>query len=416
MFSNVLSDLQKLLSPSFVVSVFFPVLAFWTANLAMVCWLNEPFRNFAISQFNEPKVGQLAVLLAISLIAVGIFGYMFSALLPKVQSLLEGRWVAPIASFFVSAQARKFENIRRQLVATINLRSELLRLTEGTTQWENWIVRLGRAREEGHKKNKNSYSKKHESYKKIKGLLRIWRKNGWISVNLLQDAVQSLENALEENEAAIPENGSRFLLDEAHTRLVEIIGDVVEFADMESTRLHNRIQFEFGDTTFSPTSMGNVANTVQSYGEKKYNFNVEVFWPRMQRALQRDKDFGPVIQNSKVQLDFLLACCALTGAWTLLWCSFFICVRRGLFPFYLTASFGTLATYAWYRIATAHYRTFAAVMRTSIDLFRLDLLRDLNLKVPINMNDERELWAQLHRIAALNEPINLTFERPKDVP
>ena len=58
--------------------------------------------------------------------------------------------------------------------------------------------------------------------------------------------------------------------------------------------------------------MGNVGNTIKSYAEQRYQLNFEILWSRMQRAIQSDKDFAPLMQQTKTQFDFLLPCCALT--------------------------------------------------------------------------------------------------------
>jgi hypothetical protein len=106
--------------------------------------------------------------------------------------------------------------------------------------------------------------------------------------------------------------------------------------------------------------MGNVANTIQSYAEQRYKLNFEVFWTRMQRAIQKDKDFGPILQQAKTQLDFLVSCTSLTVVWWLVWSTSLASMKAGREHFLLV------------------------------------------------------VWETLHKLTQFAEPINLHYQHPKD--
>jgi hypothetical protein len=89
-------------------------------------------------------------------------------------------------------------------------------------------------------------------------------------------------------------------------------------------------------------------------------------------------------------------------------------MKAGREHFLLVAVGGPIMAYAWYRIAVAQYRTFADVLRTSIDLFRFDMLSDLHFALPADVSDERDVWETLHKLTQFAEPINLHYQHPKD--
>jgi hypothetical protein len=85
----------------------------------------------------------------------------------------------------------------------------------------------------------------------------------------------------------------------------------------------------------------------------------------------------------------------------------------GRLAFLFVALAGPLIAYAWYRAGVAQYRTFADVLRTSIDLFRFDLLNDLHIALPGDVPEEQALWDTLHRIHSFYEPQPLNYQHPK---
>jgi hypothetical protein len=544
MLSTVLTSLQNLIQGRFVVSAFFPMLAFVTVNGAMVAWLNEASRAL-LHTFLEASTAKSSFLMAVSLIATAMLAYIFSALLPGFQLLLEGRWPAWLISIFVPVQVRQLEdleqsrkendrlrgglenpqdrdwrpnasiragativpsvnnprqfvftatqkgttaaaapvfpqiqlqevadggviwrntgiafNIQRHdwaasapiaanativpasnndagfvftatkggttgLVAPVFPQARLGQVIDGTVTWsnsgvisnvkqpvENWELRLSEARAIGtsHHRGQNTFAKNSQAVRLVIKLERLRRHNKPIYYGDLAEAVTAMETALAGHDADHPEKRT---LEMTRARLQQIIDYATDHAYSEDIRLTNKLQFNFGSQRPAPTRMGNVANTIQSYAEGRYNLNFEIFWSRMQRAIQKDKDFSPVLQQAKTQLDFLISCTVLTAIWSFLWIVNSLLLGTGRLSFLLAAAVGPLIAYMWYRAAVAQYQTFADVLRTSVDLFRFDLLKDLHIALPDDLVEEQALWDNLHRIHAYYEPQPLHYQHPK---
>jgi hypothetical protein len=276
---------------------------------------------------------------------------------------------------------------------------------------QDWATRLLEARKNGHNNHKNQNLFTTKAGADIIGELQQRRRaNKPIDYTVLEDAVSKLEKELAVNDADDPGPDGKFALETTRASLKNLIGYASDQAYSEEIRLTNKLRFNFGSQPPAPTRMGNIANTVQSYAEQRYKLNFEIFWSRMQRAIQKDKDFMPVLQQTKMQLDFLIACSALTAIWSMLWMVITSLVSAGYLPFLLAAVPGPLVAYVWYRVAVAHYQTFADVLRTCLDLFRFDLLKDLHIGLPGDLPEEQALWEMLHRIHSYYEPQSLHYE------
>jgi len=50
---------------------------------------------------------------------------------------------------------------------------------------------------------------------------------------------------------------------------------------------------------------------------------------------------------------------------------------------------------------------------TSFDTFRFDLLRQMGLKLPADVEEERWIWENVDRLDTFGEPQNFQYEPPK---
>jgi hypothetical protein len=70
--------------------------------------------------------------------------------------------------------------------------------------------------------------------------------------------------------------------------------------------------------------------------------------------------------------------------------------------------------YACYLVAVAQYRTLADLLRSSVDLFRFDLLAALRHPQPDGVKEERYLWGKVDALHILYEIDDLPYvPRPK---
>jgi len=415
MLSTILTSLQSLISPRFIVASFFPALAFWFSNALMLLWLNEPFRALTDKTINQSTLGQSSVLMAAALIGVAISAYALSAIMSGIQSLMEGSWPEPVAALFAPAQARHLKDLETRMRSYRVTRGGLEKNVHGLRQTEAWQKELREARVKGQTNHcgANNYAGDAPSAKKVLELAALRYRYQSISAGQLTEAVNMLKPALESNDADQKGPDDKYTLEEIRQQLWDLIGYAVRHAQDQHRHYMNQRRFSFGTTTIAPTRMGNVAQTIQSYAVERYDFNFELLWSRMQRVLQKDTNFGPILQAAKTQLDFLIASSALTWFWAMCWAVILTATGGPALVFFAVVSVGPMLAWVWYRAAVVHYRAFADVLRTSIDLFRFDLLSELHLPLPSGVLEERELWNMVDRLQGLYELHDLRYVQPK---
>jgi hypothetical protein len=424
MLSTLLQNLQSLLSKSFVIGSFFPALTFWFLNGLMLFWLFEPFRAEVLDSFGSGNTTRSAFLVGAALVGIALFAYALSAMSGTLRSLLEGKWWDWLSAAFVPAEAHRFYRIEQALnnvialCGRLDLRAEdwKKRLKDARTEGSDFCKkRLRDARTEGSDKHPgvNVYTGTTEpAAVQIRALHELHLNHTLLQAAQLEAAVTVLEQVLRQNDANAPVDG-KYALDDAQQQLVWLIDRAVDRARDEHFRLANKHVFNFGTLRLAPTMMGNIADTVQSYAANRYRFNLEVFWSRLQKTLQKDEKFYLVVQDAKTQLDFLIACAWLTALWTAVWTIVLGIVSYHYRVFPAVALGGPVLAYVWYRVAVEHYRAFADVLRTAVDLFRFDLLKELRLAVPADVVDEWALWESLTALTAYSEEYNFRYEHPK---
>lgn len=477
--SSLITILQGLIPGRFVVSAFFPTLAFVTISFAMLAWLNEPFHAFSADTFLlKSSAAKSAFLMTVIMMGTAMLAYIFSALLPAFQLILEGRWPAWLISIVVPVQVRQFQKLEQEKRENDRLRGGLensptisdwsgnqhvplgavirpsknnaggyafiaiqagstggatpaflpavgAQLNDGTVIWENagtpseikspndgWTFRLRAARIRGTSSHRahNAFTMNSDAARAVAWLERLRQHNRVIRYSDLENAVSLVQSELVQNDADDPANPA---LENTRAKLKELIDYATDRAYSEELRLTNKQRFNFDSLRPAPTRMGNIANTVQSYAERRYKLNFEIFWSRMQRAIQKDSNFAPVLQQSKMQLDFLISCCVLTAIWSALWTTISLSTGAGKLAFALSSLIGPLIAYIWYRAAVAQYQTFADVLRTTLDLFRFNLLTDLHIALPDDLPEEQALWDTLNLVHSYYEPQPLHYQHPK---
>jgi hypothetical protein len=410
MFATLLSNLQSLISTRFLVTSFFPTLAFWCGHAAMLFFLNASFHQIVLKYVNG--TGSLTVVGAAAiLVGIAFTAYAQAALLPAIQSLMEGNWSLWLVSVFSPPQVKRFERLNKEIDKNRRLRGSFM---GAPSQADRWKAELTQARIQGTANVAvNNYGFQNPSAVSVAKLSRRRLRSLSILASDIDSAVTQLAPDLRGNNADQVGAGGDNALEQVRSSLWQLIDYANEYAASQYRMLLTIRQSTYGAFPFAPTRMGNIAKSVQSYAIERYNFNFEFFWSRLQLIVQRDKDFGPVLQAAKTQLDFLLSCSALTMLWTLIWLVWLI-LSSGPVPVLAAVGIlGPLTAYGWYSVAVRHYLTVADLLRSSVDLFRLDLLSQLQYVRPETVVEERRLWDTLDQLHVLYALHDMRFAAPK---
>ena len=239
-------------------------------------------------------------------------------------------------------------------------------------------------------------------------LIRLVHRLGWcIKPKRLQETVNVLAKALTKNNAS-----KEGLLFDAVQDLRAAITYALDRYQFEiRVLMHNR-QTNFpgvgplsedqpegpsANNILAPTAMGNIGRAMSTYTLIRYQLDLDVFWTRLQNSLQKDgKDYYSVLQDSKVQVDCSVTLFWLSLGFTIFWTPALLWWFGSTVREFLTVGIaGTVLVVGSYLLACQSYRVFADVMRSSVDLFRFQVLQALHIPLPLSSEAERDLWYRL---------------------
>ena len=149
-----------------------------------------------------------------------------------------------------------------------------------------------------------------------------------------------------------------------------------------------------------PTKLGNVIRSFESYSLRQYGMDAVTFWPRLVSVIP--KDYATAIDEAKSSFDFMLNCSALSSL-----LAFIVFVTGLVYPSHFNVPGGwlfwlsklvvmCLAAHYFYRLSIGRARTWGNTVRTSFDLYRRDLLKQLGYaRAPETLAEEQALWSNL---------------------
>jgi hypothetical protein len=163
-----------------------------------------------------------------------------------------------------------------------------------------------------------------------------------------------------------------------------------------------------------PSRLANTLAVAEEYPFERYGMDAAVFWPRVSAEIAPQKlesltaSFGAMngllnlsLLSCLVAIEFLIAGIAISTGWIQP-----LPPHRWLFAAIAIGSAGisVLVALALYRAAVGVARSVANAMRTAFDYYRGDVLRRFNLKMPDDIDEERQMWLRLAAFIRRGEP------------
>jgi hypothetical protein len=149
--------------------------------------------------------------------------------------------------------------------------------------------------------------------------------------------------------------------------------------------------------TVRATALGNAIESYNLYPYKRYKMEATVFWPRLRNEMS--KEYLEVVQDQRTLLDFLLTMASLLGIYGLM--AMFLGPWLWYQPWrrWFVLALGALAlSYACYRLALHTAEQLGELIRSSFDLFRLELMKSLRRPAPEALSIERAQWEELSEL------------------
>ena len=152
-----------------------------------------------------------------------------------------------------------------------------------------------------------------------------------------------------------------------------------------------------------PTQLGNVYRAFEDYSFKRYGIDSLFFWERLAKVIP--EDYAGKVEELNNTVVFLLSSSLLsfivTGELIILSIVNWEFSRTRFLLSLLCLFFG----YSFYHMAVPTAQILGRHIRTCYDLFRLDLLDELNVERPKTFGgqEEKALWRSVHEFLVLGE-------------
>jgi hypothetical protein len=187
-----------------------------------------------------------------------------------------------------------------------------------------------------------------------------------------------------------------------------------------------------------PTRFGNIILTSELYPEEKYAINSLALWtrllqvtPPLYRELVEEKNNHMVFLLNSSFLSYCIGLLAFIIGLAGLPCQIFkgayICPTVSLSqPFYirgfvhvsaleylLVSLVFLIGGYILYIFALPAAEAFGLLIRSGFDMYRFDILRQMNQRIPRNLDDEKNLWRELSEYIIAGSTLKVKKIKPE---
>jgi hypothetical protein len=397
MISTFIDRLGGLLPKYFIFSSFVPVLVYATVNSLLLYYLDARFRAFIgpFSTLSDTAAPVLSLFVGAIVIA-----YVMSTVGVYLREVLEGRHLwwhfGPLRLTMMSYEQRRLDEILRQLEEA---RNESRKIVRGK---KKWLALFDDEQSSGGPKQHNSveYDASKKASTSVNALRAIRAESGSIHYDQLERAVTELAAVYHSNIS----HESKSLFQSDYLELLRLIDYAVDrWAERESD-CYRESSSAFGPPSLAPTRIGNIAASMQAYAVTRYGLDLGSLWSRISIVFQSKETYYGGLLDAKTQLDFLVTCWWLTIITFAVW--FILLALNGfsLVMFLVVSFIGPVIAYVLYMLVGTNYLAFADLVRSGVDLYRFDLLTSLHVRLPQSLDEEKELWQKIQRIASFGEP------------
>ncbi len=174
-----------------------------------------------------------------------------------------------------------------------------------------------------------------------------------------------------------------------------------------------------------PTRFGNTLKAAENYTGERFGFDGVQFWPRLVHVIPAE--YRQSIDAVRNELSFLVNMSILSFTFSILCVlaifytmsktnvglggsAVFLGFLLKSLPYLIALVAGLLISVFFYNASLFSVGSFGLMIRSSFDLFRLDLLKKMELELPKNSIEEFETWYSLNELIVLGRH-SLTFKQ-----
>ena len=158
-----------------------------------------------------------------------------------------------------------------------------------------------------------------------------------------------------------------------------------------------------------PTRLGNIIRSAELYPYYRYRADPIILGPRMQALFP--ESYLKVLQEAASSLEFLLVIATLGGVFSI-FSGLYLLITNAPWWIFLTCFWGGfILAIGAYSGSLNHARAYAEQLRSGFDLYRTDLLKQMRMPLPNDLDEERELWERIGLFLYRDFPPDLPFTR-----
>jgi len=419
MLTTAIDKVQGLLSRGFLLGAFFPVLIFVALNAVVAyCGLTDRRTSFAAlkKEWWPTDVSDQAFLTAAILVTIGVVAYVLSALVDLFRSFLEGRFLGPrLRENLMTAVRADFSQKWRDSGSAQRDWDDLMKFRDAQVQQLDDSIAAGNAA--GGAGNPGAVDTAETDLRNAQGKVpgagdhRIQLETALLSVNA---ALQANRTA---STAAAPLTAAQLAISERLDQLNRDIRNEIDRLVAAGKRRFDAawasVHGNYVPDDLRPTRLGNIRAVIESYSEKSYGVRFDYIWPRLQLFVLKDDKFSATVEYAKAQLDFSLLMLCLATVTVVLWLPALTIWGTSMWTVIALGALGPATVYFFYLLVQESQIVFSAIVQSSIDMYRMDVLARLRQYLPMGLSYERRLWDDLQKVPDAAGSIELRYSHPK---
>lgn len=413
MFNTVFTIFQGGLSRAFWFGSFLPVLIVAAVHLGIAGALfpeHVPVRVWVLE-----GTGTAAATLTLIFVVLLVVAYMLMPLQPLLRDFLDGRLLPDWLHYAMrKARMADIEEARKSLRTARSAYKAMRDLLVGEKMDD-----LREAREKGMKvpvQLAAAGKAAIDDASKACSDLEVHVRDGVLAPSDARRAYEALKNALAQHPAhasgaAAPLAADARRLHETHQRFLALVATARLEARHRVDTLTTRYLTSMPLDVPQATRFGDVRRICERHSDEVYGVDFSYLWPRLQVVMPEKDGLSERLAGAKAQVDFALLCTFLAtslAVWP------FILAFSGRLPvlFLALAAAVPLAAAFFYEMAVQSQFAYGEVVRTAIDRYRLDVLKQLRQPLPATLFAERELWKRLQQAERPGIGIDLVYRHP----
>ena len=375
--TGVLNALQSVYGKGFVLAGFLPVCLLLSVAWFLGCCLSPQVIEFSEYLLSAKLLQQFAIGM-LTLFLISIISFVFWQLIPGSANFSKGRVLPRVVQDWLSVVERKdCESLEQEIQ---NFQNEVFSFRRANAQWEAQLIAI----------STGSGTVVHNTHlgRKFDKLTKQAHGSHVVPYQTFDDFYKLLSAEL-----ILTSPDSQPRLAEMRDKLWDSL--IPAGLGMAERELFRRIaertsHYPKDQMSIGPSRLANVQEAQRDYLVQSYGVDVTVFWSSLQKIATGDDKFAALLDNSKTRLDFSVALAAVAAIFTAGWITLYGLLGSSPIIYAAVSISAAFVTIVARQLVLLNYESFAETVRTTVELFRFDLLRSMHIVLPQNTVAEEQ--------------------------